>query len=89
MERASDQGLISQPASLECSTGEGFVPGVYAGGLTQRGSGVGDGIYQHESQEKGVVLTVQSGFDRDQWFFARLVPSISFVWKTLSGLEFC
>ncbi|KAK8022879.1 fg-gap repeat domain-containing protein [Apiospora marii] len=72
IERASNQGLIPLPASLECSTGEGFVPGVYAGGLTQRGSGVGDGIYQHESQEKGIILTVQSGFDRDQWFFASL-----------------
>ncbi|KAK7991495.1 hypothetical protein PG988_000289 [Apiospora saccharicola] len=63
IERASTQGLIPPPASLQCSTGEGFVSGIYAGGLTQRGSGVGDGIYQHESQEKGIVHTVQSGLN--------------------------
>ncbi|KAK7942571.1 uncharacterized protein PG986_011684 [Apiospora aurea] len=74
VERASRQGLIPRPAPLDtgCQASEGFVSGVYAGGLTQRGSGVGDGIYQHDSQEKGIVLTVESGFDRDQWFFASL-----------------
>jgi hypothetical protein len=46
--------------------------GIYAGGLTQRGSGVDDGIYYHETLSKGVVLNLTSEWDRNQWRFARL-----------------
>lgn len=46
--------------------------GVSAGGLTQQGNGLDDGIYYHNSVSMGTVLTVQSDFDRDQWFFAKL-----------------
>lgn len=46
--------------------------GVPAGGPTQEGNGLDDGIYYHNSVSMGTVLTVQSDFDRDQWFFAKL-----------------
>lgn len=46
--------------------------GVYAGGLTQQGSGDDDGIYYHKSQSMGKVLTITSEWDRNQWRFARL-----------------
>ncbi|KAK8062432.1 carbohydrate esterase family 3 protein [Apiospora hydei] len=77
IERAAAAGLIKPAAPLEGTTPDSkcdkvFSNGVYAGGLTQKGSGIGDGIYHHESQEKGIVLTVTSDFDRNQWFFARL-----------------
>ncbi|KAH7375470.1 hypothetical protein B0T11DRAFT_345463, partial [Plectosphaerella cucumerina] len=54
----------------ECKKAAGG--GIYAGGLTQRGSGEHDGTYKHASEAMGVALTVTSDFDRDQWFFARL-----------------
>ncbi|KAF9873870.1 hypothetical protein CkaCkLH20_08604 [Colletotrichum karsti] len=46
--------------------------GVYAGGLTQKGSGQHDGIYQHASTAAGSVLTIASQWDRDQFRFAKL-----------------
>ncbi|KAK7420361.1 hypothetical protein QQX98_002784 [Neonectria punicea] len=46
--------------------------GIPAGGKTQRGSGEHDGIYLHKAEEKGVILTVESDWDRNQWRFARL-----------------
>ncbi|KAI4602200.1 hypothetical protein KJ359_009438 [Pestalotiopsis sp. 9143b] len=76
LEQAALDDLIPPPAKVDlannnmCDKAPGA--GTYAGGLTQRGSGVGDGIYYHESQPKDVVLTISSGFDRGQWFFARL-----------------
>ncbi|KAK8075935.1 family 3 carbohydrate esterase [Apiospora phragmitis] len=53
-----------------CGIDEGHE--VYAGSLTQKGSGIGDGIYMHASNEIGVVWEQDSDWDRDQWFFARL-----------------
>ncbi|KAK6063962.1 killer toxin subunits alpha beta [Seiridium cupressi] len=53
---AYSDGLIPQPASLdgvvpENTCDKAYGSGVYAGGLTQRGSGVSDGIYYHDSVE--------------------------------------
>ncbi|KAK4230039.1 hypothetical protein QBC38DRAFT_62431 [Podospora fimiseda] len=45
--------------------------GVFAG-QTQKGSGEDDGIYTHSSQSMGTVMTIESNWDRKQWFFARL-----------------
>lgn len=39
------------------------------GGITQKGSGVSDGIYYHNSQEKGIIWSYTSEFDRDQVSF--------------------
>lgn len=57
---------------LPLSTLVALKPAVYAGGHSQLGSGIDDGIYYHDSQEMGVILNVTSGFDRNQWRFARL-----------------
>ncbi|KAK8050095.1 hypothetical protein PG994_011825 [Apiospora phragmitis] len=43
--------------------------------LTQKGSGQGDGIYMHSSVEQGIIWEQDSGWDRDQWMFARLWSS--------------
>ncbi len=43
--------------------------------MTQKGSGAGDGVYQHASQSMGVILEVVSDWDRKQWRFARLFSS--------------
>lgn len=73
---ASDKGFLQQPYDLvlgvdnTCDKVAGGAVG--AGGLTQRGSGEDDGIYYHSSAEKGIVLTISSAYDRNQWFFARL-----------------
>ncbi|KAL5362439.1 hypothetical protein BJX96DRAFT_177152 [Aspergillus floccosus] len=72
---ASDKGFLKTPNEMDSTTGsceKQYGDGVYAGGLTQRGSGEQDGIYYHSSESKGIVLSVLSDFDRRQWFFARL-----------------
>jgi hypothetical protein len=46
--------------------------GIDAGGLTQTGSGYDDGTYSHASLQEGVVLTILSPWDRNQYRFARL-----------------
>ncbi|KAF7556324.1 hypothetical protein G7Z17_g1541 [Cylindrodendrum hubeiense] len=46
--------------------------GIDAGGKTQRGSGYGDGIYYHNSEEMGILFTADSDWDRNQWKFGRL-----------------
>ncbi|KFY97907.1 hypothetical protein V498_01794 [Pseudogymnoascus sp. VKM F-4517 (FW-2822)] len=48
-----------------------FGNGIYVG-KTQRGVGKHDGIYLHDAEEKGIILTVESDWDRNQWRFARL-----------------
>ncbi|QKX60476.1 uncharacterized protein TRUGW13939_07621 [Talaromyces rugulosus] len=77
LKQAIDDGMISNPVATPASTGNGncdkmYGDGVYAGGLTQTGSGQDDGIYQHNSQPMGIILTVESDYDQNQWFFARL-----------------
>lgn len=63
---------VVTPGSSGLQCDQHYGDGVYAGGLTQRGSGEDDGIYRHDSAPMGVVLTVESDYDRNQWFFARL-----------------
>ncbi|KAJ2987290.1 hypothetical protein NUW58_g4590 [Xylaria curta] len=77
IEVARAEGKLLSPNHIElgkatpgCEKTSG--DGVYAGGLTQRGSGVDNGIYRHESMGKGIVLTLTSAWDRNQWRFARL-----------------
>ncbi|KAI8721514.1 SGNH-hydro domain-containing protein [Fusarium sp. LHS14.1] len=82
IQAAERDGKIKAPLPMEGNaegdTGTCKKPagnGVWAGGLTQRGSGEHDGIYRHRSQPEGVVLTITSDFDRNQWRFARLFRS--------------
>ncbi|THC94729.1 hypothetical protein EYZ11_005768 [Aspergillus tanneri] len=74
IDEAADEELIAEPgpmAPVPCEKDYG--DGVDAGGLTQRGSGLDDGIYYHDSQEKGTLLSLDSqGDDGDHFFFARL-----------------
>lgn len=72
IENANLDGLIKDAAPFEgtipsTTCDKVFGSGTYAGGLTQRGSGIGDGIYYHDSQAMGVILTIYSDWDRDQW----------------------
>ncbi|KAJ3542499.1 hypothetical protein NM208_g4052 [Fusarium decemcellulare] len=73
--KAADAGKLVRPGdfgtgSTVCDKFEGS--GMDAGGLTQRGSGNHDGIYYHNSEEKGIRWTWDSDWDRNQWRFARL-----------------
>ncbi|KAK8108347.1 uncharacterized protein PG998_010360 [Apiospora kogelbergensis] len=76
IERAASSRLIQEAVPIDTKGGNScdkqFGSGVYAGSLTQKGSGIGDGIYYHDSQDKGIVLSITSDFDRNQWFFASL-----------------
>lgn len=49
-----------------------FGTGEFSGGLTQHGWGQHDNTYAHNSEPKGILFTVESKWDRDQWRFARL-----------------
>ncbi|KAM0544199.1 hypothetical protein ACHAPJ_011950 [Fusarium lateritium] len=74
--KAADDGKIVKP-SAEFGTGPSICDkfdgqGIDAGGKTQRGSGNHDGIYYHNSEEKGSRWTWDSDSDRNQWRFARL-----------------
>jgi hypothetical protein len=75
IEEALDRGYLVTPGEMDSVSGtcdKSYGDGIYAGGLTQRGSGEEDGIYYHLLQLMGVVLSITSEFDWDQWFFARL-----------------
>ncbi|RYP70328.1 hypothetical protein DL771_005535 [Monosporascus sp. 5C6A] len=70
---ASGNGYRKSPAQMGQLGRQHGVPNrVYAGGVTQKGSGEHDGIYQHRSQEMGGIEEIFSGYDRGQWFFAKL-----------------
>lgn len=76
---ANTEGLIPEPAVASTSIGGGgtceksFGDGIYAGGLTQRGSGEDDGIYYHSSEGMGVVFSIYGDEDLiEKIFFARL-----------------
>lgn len=77
IEQAAIDNMIPVAAEMEAiisnTCDKVYGSGTYAGGLTQKGSGLGDGIYYHDSEDKGIVLTITSDFDRGQWFFARYV----------------
>ncbi|KAM0342058.1 hypothetical protein ACHAPU_009786 [Fusarium lateritium] len=73
--KALDRKQVVQPGKF--TEGSSVCPkfagsGTDAGGLTQRGSGYGDGIYYHDSVESDVLFTADSDWDRGQWKFARL-----------------
>ncbi|KAF4412991.1 Multidomain esterase [Colletotrichum fructicola] len=74
--KAVSDGKIKNPATMAKTGTTGcdktFGNGVYAGGLTQRGSGWDDGTYKHASEYGGLLFSVTSDWDRDQWRFARL-----------------
>jgi hypothetical protein len=75
IQEADQKGFLKTPNDLDSTSGsceKQYGDGVSAGGLTQRGSGEDDGIYYHSGESKGIVLSVISDYDRDQWFFARL-----------------
>jgi lysophospholipase L1-like esterase len=78
IEYAHSENLIPTPATVEGSLGKvcekDYGNGIYAGSLTQKGSGLGDGIYYHESEAQGVLFSTRVGEDEEQdFFFARLV----------------
>ncbi|ETS73393.1 hypothetical protein PFICI_14998 [Pestalotiopsis fici W106-1] len=75
--QANADGAIQPPQDVDldtvtttCSKVAGT--GVNAGAETQTGSGYDDGIYYHNSEEQGILLTITSQWDRNQWYFARL-----------------
>ncbi|KAL4983331.1 hypothetical protein BDW68DRAFT_191412 [Aspergillus falconensis] len=79
IQRAAGEGLISAPATIDAEVGgdgqceKEYGNGVYAGGLTQRGSGQEDGIYYHDSEAMGEVFSLIMGEDEfDSIFFARI-----------------
>ncbi|RYP80286.1 hypothetical protein DL770_006285 [Monosporascus sp. CRB-9-2] len=74
---ADDLGFLTEPHEIEdvMECEETFGDGVHAGGLTQRGSGLDGGTYRHCRDEKGIIHTVKSGWDRNQWSFAQLFSS--------------
>lgn len=58
--KAADAGKLVEPGEMNsgptiCDKFEGY--GMDAGGFTQRGSGNHDGIYYHNSEEKGVSIS--------------------------------
>ncbi|KAI0147783.1 hypothetical protein GGR57DRAFT_244744 [Xylariaceae sp. FL1272] len=77
IEFAQQAGLIKEAPPIEGTIATNtcdktFGSGTPPGGLTQRGSGIDDGIYYHDSVSMGVILTLYSDYDRNQWFLARL-----------------
>ena len=77
IERANRDGLIKNSTPVESAPPTNtcektFGGGTWSGGLTQRGSGIGDGIYYHNSQQMDVILTIESDYDRDQWYVSTL-----------------
>ncbi|KAF7549363.1 hypothetical protein G7Z17_g6445 [Cylindrodendrum hubeiense] len=74
-EAASDNKLVEPSGDFEAANSvcdKVFGSGIGAGGKTQRGFGEHDGIYLHDAEEKGIILTIESDWDRNQWRFARL-----------------
>ncbi|KAJ5496833.1 hypothetical protein N7463_008820 [Penicillium fimorum] len=75
---AYGDGLISEPVDTDSSWGNGPCEkasgnGIYAGGLTQKGSGEDDGIYYHSSESMGVIYSLYGQKDfSEKIFFAHL-----------------
>ncbi|KAK8085967.1 Integrin alpha N-terminal [Apiospora phragmitis] len=81
IDRVANQGTITEAAPMRPSTPDEnntcdkkLGSGQYAGALTQRGSGLSDGTYQHSSLGigQGHLWSHESAFDQNQFFFARL-----------------
>lgn len=68
--RLVNPGKIADTGTVGCEKEYGT--GIYAGGLTQTGSGEDDGIYKHASEYAGILFSITSEWDRNQWRFARL-----------------
>lgn len=69
IEYARRDGLIKQAApftGVVTNTCEKVAGQATYGGITQKGSGNGDGIYYHNSVSKGSIWSYTSDFDRDQ-----------------------
>ncbi|KAJ4258177.1 hypothetical protein NW762_008322 [Fusarium torreyae] len=73
---AADDGKIKKPSgdfdSSEPTCDKSFGTGLAVGGKVQRGSGEHDGTFVHVREDMGVIFTVESDYDRNQWRFARL-----------------
>ncbi|KAI1765641.1 carbohydrate esterase family 3 protein [Hypoxylon sp. FL1150] len=74
---ADQDGAIKAPQDADLDTettdcDKTAGTGVSAGAETQTGSGYDDGIYYHDSEAMGTILTITSDWDRNQWVFARL-----------------
>jgi hypothetical protein len=77
-------------ASAEHGTCEkSYGNGIYAGGLTQRGSGEDDGIYQHSSESMGTPFWLYGHDDfNEKVFFARMYSQKKndlLVWDDVKG----
>lgn len=77
IQQAGNDGKLAPAPAIDTSAPQNgcdkvYANGEYAGGHTQLGSGVDDGIYYHDAQGMGVILNVTSAADRNQWQFARL-----------------
>lgn len=79
IEYAHQDGLIKAAgpfSGISDNTCEKVAGTAAYGGITQKGSGVSDGIYYHNSEEKGVLWSYTSEFDRDQVsYLAREIKS--------------
>ncbi|RYP03465.1 hypothetical protein DL764_005146 [Monosporascus ibericus] len=66
--KANDLGFLKEPDEIEDAMGceKTFRDGLYAGRFTQRGNGLKNAIYSHYSDGKGIIHTVESGWDRSQ-----------------------
>lgn len=73
---AYKDGKIKEPQPVDLSVNKGCPEkkgdSVKIGGMTQLGSGHDDDIYHHDGVFQRTVLSINSSFDRDQWFTARL-----------------
>lgn len=57
--QAADEGRIAAPGgdfAEATACDKTYANGIWAGGLTQRGSGEHDGIYLHDAEEMGVSV---------------------------------
>ena len=74
--QAYNDGKIITPLPSDTVAAAGcdktYGNGVYAGALTQRGSGVDDGIYLHNSEGGDIVFSIYSAWSRNQYFTAKL-----------------
>lgn len=69
IEYAYQAGLIKEAGpfkGISDNTCEKVAGQATYGGITQKGSGIGDGIYTHRSSDKGVRWSWTSDYDRDQ-----------------------
>lgn len=69
IEAAQSAGQIVNPSTISTSTGntcEKIAGQAVWGGFTQKGTGESDGTYSHMSEDKGVIWSYVSPYDRNQ-----------------------